>query len=367
MRILHLLNHTTKSNGHVHAAVDLACEQSRLGHAVAIASGGGDFDALLARNGVATFRIDHHRKPAALLKSAWALRRLVRGWGPDLVHAHMMTSAVLGWPICRLAGVPLIATVHNAFERSAVLMRLGTRVIAVSAAVSVTMRQRGIPSTKLRVVLNGTIGSARLAERDTQPVALASPSILFVGGLHPRKGLPDLFAAFEQVHRRHPQAHLYIVGGGPFLETYCNTVAGLSCREAVHFEGSKWDPFPWMLGADIFVLPSHADPAPLVLSEAREAGCAVVATSVDGIPELLEKGEAGVLVPPRDPDALAVALCELIAEPGAIRHWRERSQRRIDHLSITRVGRETFEVYDEAIQQLGRATGPGLPRPNRTA
>ncbi|CAN7254924.1 glycosyltransferase family 4 protein [Bosea sp. LjRoot90] len=364
MRILHLLNHTTQSNGHVHAAVDLACEQSRLGHIVAVASGGGDFDALLARNGVKVFTIDHRRKAATLLRSAWALRRLVGTFSADIVHAHMMTSAVLAWPICKLAGIPLVATVHNEFEKSAVLMGLGTRVIAVSAAVGTSMRRRGIPAAKLRVILNGTIGSARLANRETAPIALASPSLLFVGGLHPRKGLADLFAAFDLVHRRHPEARLHIVGDGPFAQTYRDMVAGLSCREAVRFEGGKVDPFPWMRGADIFVLPSHADPAPLVLPEAREAGCAIVATHVDGIPELLEGGEAGVLVPARDPDALAAALSELIATPDAISHWRERSQYRIDHLRIARVARETLDLYDEAILQLGRRAGSALPHTN---
>lgn len=364
MRILHLLNHTTQSNGHVHAAVDLACEQSRLGHAVAVASGGGDFDALLARNGVEVFMIDHRRKAATLLRSAWALRRLVGTFSADIVHAHMMTSAVLAWPICKLADIPLVATVHNEFEKSAVLMGLGTRVIAVSAAVGASMRRRGIPAAKLRVILNGTIGSARLANRETTPIALASPSLLFVGGLHPRKGLADLFAAFDQVHRQHPQARLHIVGDGPFAQIYRDMVAGLSCREAVRFEGSKADPFPWMRGADIFVLPSHADPAPLVLPEAREAGCAVVATHVDGIPELLEGGQAGVLVPARDPDALAAALSALIAAPDAIGHWRERSQYRIDHLRIARVARETLDLYDEAALQLGRKAGPALQHTN---
>jgi glycosyltransferase involved in cell wall biosynthesis len=364
MRILHLLNHTTQSNGHVHAAVDLACEQSRLGHIVAVASSGGDFDALLARNGVKVFTIDHRRKAATLLRSAWALRRLVGRFGADIVHAHMMTSAVLAWPICKLAGIPLVATVHNEFEKSAILMGLGTRVIAVSAAVGTSMRRRGIPAAKLRVILNGTIGSARVANRETTPIALASPSILFVGGLHPRKGLADLFVAFDLVHRRHPQARLHIVGDGPFAQTYRDMVDGLSCREAVRFEGGKVDPFPWMRGADIFVLPSHADPAPLVLPEAREAGCAIVATQVDGIPELLEGGEAGVLVPARDPDALAAALSDLIAAPDAISHWRERSQFRIDHLRIARVARETLDLYDEAILQLGRRAGSALPRTN---
>lgn len=364
MRILHLLNHTTQSNGHVHAAVDLACEQSRLGHAVAVASSGGDFDALLARNGVETFEIDHRRQAVRLLKSALALRRRVRAWGADIVHAHMMTSAVLAWPICKLAGIPLIATVHNEFERSAVLMGLGTRVIAVSAAVGASMRRRGIPAAKLRVILNGTIGSARFAQRDATPVALASPSILFVGGLHPRKGLADLFAAFDLVHRRHPAARLHIVGGGPFAEIYRAMVAELPCHAAVRFEGSKPEPFPWMLGAEIFVLPSHADPAPLVLSEAREAGCAIVATQIDGIPELLEGGKAGILVPAKDPEALAAALSGLIADPGAIGHWRAQSQHRIDHLKIARVARETLDAYDDAILQLGRKVVPALPHPS---
>ncbi len=361
MRILHLLNHTEQSNGHVHAAVDLACEQSRLGHAVAVASGGGDFDKLLAHHGVETFAIDHRRQMIPLLKSSWALRRLVRTWRADIVHAHMMTSAVLAWPTCRLAGVPLITTVHNAFEKSAVLMGLGTRVIAVSAAVGASMRQRGIPAARLRIILNGTIGAARFAQRDLATVALASPSILFVGGLHPRKGLTDLFTAFDLVHRRHPAARLHIVGDGPFADSYRANVAELPCREAVRFEGSQRDPFSWMRGADIFVLPSHADPAPLVLSEAREAGCAVVATEVDGIPELLEAGKAGILVPARDPEALAAALSGLVADTRAIKHWREQSQNRIDHLKITRVVRETLDVYDGAIKQCGRKVAPVLP------
>lgn len=361
MRILHLLNHTEQSNGHVHAAVDLACEQSRLGHAVAIASGGGDFDALLARHGVATFAIDHRRQPGTLLKSAVALRRLVRTWSADIVHAHMMTSAVLAWPICKLSGVPLIATVHNEFEKSAVLMGLGTRVIAVSAAVGASMQRRGVPAKRLRVILNGTIGSARVARRDAVPAPLSSPSILFVGGLHPRKGLADLFAAFDLVHRQHPGARLHIVGGGPVEASYRSMVAALDCHEAVTFEGSKQDPFPWMLGADIFVLPSHADPAPLVLSEAREAGCAIVATRVDGIPELLEGGKAGILVPARDPEALAAALSGLVGDAEAIAHWRAQSQYRIEHMKIARVARETLGVYDEAMTQLGRRAAQPLP------
>lgn len=348
MRILHLLNHTRRLNGHVHAAVDLACAQEKLGHSVAIASEGGDFDALLAANRVETMIVDHRRKPLALMKSLGTLHKLVREWRPDVIHAHMMTSAVLAWPICQLARIPLVTTVHNEFQKSSILMGLGTRVIAVSSAVGQSMIRRGIPESQLKVVLNGTIGSVRFDGKDRTPRTLQSPSVIFVGGLHPRKGLPDLFAAFDAVSRKHPSARLHVVGGGPYLDTYVEQVRAMDCAPAVTFEGPLDDPYPFLAGADIFVLPSHADPAPLVLSEAREAGCAIIATNVDGIPQLLEQGAAGVLVPPSDPAKLAEALNALLENPAELQAWRKKSQVNIDHLRIERVARETLRVYADA-------------------
>jgi Glycosyltransferase len=345
MRILHLLNHTHRMNGHVHAAVDLSCAQVKLGHSAAMASGGGDCDALLAANNVETMLIDHERRPATLLKSLISLNRLVREWRPDIVHAHMMTSALLAWPVCKVAGIPLVTTVHNEFQKSSILMGIGTRVIAVSEAVGCSMQKRGIPKSRLSVVLNGTIGSARFDARDRTPRRLDTPAIIFVGGLHPRKGLPDLFEAFGKVHARNPASRLYIVGDGPYRDEYTKLVNSMDCASAVTFMGAQNDPFPLLLGADVFVLPSHADPAPLVLSEAREAGCAIVATTVDGIPQLLEHGQAGVLVPTRDPVALSAAICSLVEHSETLQQWKEKSQFNIDHLRIDRVARETLEVY----------------------
>jgi glycosyltransferase involved in cell wall biosynthesis len=356
MRILHLLNHTNRLNGHVHAAVDLACAQAKLGHTVCVASGGGDFDSLLHRNAVTTVTIDHTRKPLNLVKSAARLRSHVLGWGADLVHAHMMTSAALGFPICQWLGIPLITTVHNEFEKSAILMGLGTRVIAVSAAVGSSMRKRGIPASRLRVVLNGTIGSARFEGRSEPGIVLDAPSILYVGGLHPRKGLPDLFEAFRLVRKTCSTGHLYIIGGGPFEKLYRQLVCEMECRDAVTFLGVKTDPFQWMASADIFVLPSHADPAPLVLSEAREARCAVIGTQVDGIPQLLEYGGAGILVAPRDPKGLAATLTSLLENPQRIEEWKEKSQLNIDRLTIARVAGQTMDVYLDALSKQAEPT-----------
>ncbi|MCA1539938.1 glycosyltransferase family 4 protein [Bradyrhizobium sp. NBAIM32] len=348
MRIVQLLNHTRRLNGHVHAAVDLACAQVKLGHQVAMVSGGGDFDALLADNNVENIRIGLERRPKELLQATLSLYRLMRDWRAEVVHAHMMTSAVLAWPICKLLGIPLITTVHNEFQSSAVLMGLGARVIAVSAAVGKSMRRRGIPQSRIRVVLNGTIGAARFEQKDRTPASLQSPAIVFVGGLHPRKGLSDLFSAFDMVYAALGAGHLYIVGDGPHGEQYAVQVNSMACASAVTFLGPQDNPFPFLSGADIFVLPSHADPAPLVLSEAREAGCAIVATDVDGIPELLEQGQAGVLVPVGNPQRLAEVLHCLLQDRQAVLEWKKKSQFNLEFLTIERVARQTLAIYEEA-------------------
>lgn len=348
MRILHLLNHTRRLNGHVHAAVDLACAQSKLGHQVAVASEGGDFDGLLRSHGIETMVVAHERRALPLAKGLIQLARSVHRWDAEVVHAHMMTSAVLAYPICQLARIPLVTTVHNEFEKSAILMGLGTRVIAVSAAVRASMERRGISKSKLHVILNGTIGSARFAGKRRVAHDLDKPAIVFLGGMHPRKGIPDLLAAFDIVHRACPSAKLYIVGGGPMQEEYAALARARPCASAVTFLGAQDDAFPFLMGADVFVLPSHADPAPLVVSEAREAGCAIVATHVDGIPEMLEGGRAGILLPPRDPSAFAAAVLSLIDQPDELRKWRANSQINIDHMRIERVADDTLSVYRAA-------------------
>lgn len=364
MRILHVINHTGRFNGNVHAAVDLACAQAAQGHSVAICSGGGDFDALLTESRVEIFTLDRRRSLSAALTTIGTILRLIKRWRPDVVHCHMMMSAVLAYPACKVGRTPLITTVHNAFERSAVLMGLGSRVIAVSEAVGTHMRRRGISAKRLRVVLNGTIGSVRQPRPLPEAEPLEHPAIVYVGGLHPRKGIVDLLQAFERVARKVLSANLYLVGEGPCQEEYRAMAGAMECASRIRFCGARPDPRAYLLGADIFVLASLSDPAPLVLSEAREMGCAIVATNVDGIPELLNRGKAGILVDPGSPSQLAKALEDLLSDKALLAMWRARSQINIGHLSLARVAEETVAVYADCLvgRRMTRATrGDGMP------
>jgi glycosyltransferase involved in cell wall biosynthesis len=360
MRIVHILNHTYLYNGHVNVAVDLACTQARLGHQVVLVSQGGDFDDLLAAHQVEHVRIDQSRRPIVILKALFALHRLVRRFRPDIVHAHMMTSAVLAWAVRPLGRFKLVTTVHNEFEKSAVLMGLGDRVVAVSQAVSDKMALRGVRASKLRVVLNGVIGTPRLSAQEPEPEALERPSIVFVGGLHPRKGVEELIRAFQTVSSRLEKPHLYLVGSGPYRDAYVSLVEELGLASRVTFCGGQRDPRSYLLGADIFVLPSHAEPGGLVFVEARAAGCAIIATNVDGIPEMLDQGNAGVMVPPRDSAALADAMLKVLQDPALLAELRERARQHLPYFTVERVSRDYLAHFEELLSGVPAQLEPDL-------
>ncbi|AFZ58063.1 glycosyltransferase family 4 protein [Anabaena cylindrica FACHB-243] len=351
MRIIHILNHIQEiGNGIVNVAVDLACLQAKHGNEVAIISGGGEYEKLLHRFGVRHYQIDQNRQPVNIIKAAVAYRAIVQEFKPDIVHAHMMTGLVLAHFLKFKNKYALVSTVHNEFQRASLLMGLAERVIAVSNSVQISMVQRGVPENKLRVVRNGTLGSPRTRQiSDYQPLNLQHPAIATVAGMYKRKGITELIAAFEQIAQDFPTAHLYLVGNGPDREIFETQAQATSVSSRIHFEGFQSEPQGYLLSCDIFVLASHRDPCPLVLSEAREAGVAIIATEVDGIPEALDHGQAGVLVPAKNSQALAEALVKLLSNPDILQDWKHRSQENLESLSIARVNQETLAVYRELV------------------
>ena len=353
MRILHILNHVQEiGNGIVNVAVDLACLQAKNAHEVAVVSGGGEYEKLLASYGVKHWQLDQTRTPINLIRAARNYRSIINEFQPDIVHAHMMTGVVLAKVLKANSGYTLVSTVHNEFQRSAILMGLADRVIAVSKAVAESMARRGIAQHKLRVISNGTLGSVRSGNiQDYQPVKLQHPAIVTVAGMYQRKGISELIDAFTQIAAKFPAAHLYIVGNGPDKQRFAEQAKSTPYHDRIHFAGFQPEPQRYLLAADIFVLASHRDPSPLVIPEAREAGCAIVASNVDGIPEALDHGKAGILVPAKNSQALADALGKLLQNPDLLSQWQNQAQQNLQRLTVGRVNQETLAVYAELIPQ----------------
>jgi glycosyltransferase involved in cell wall biosynthesis len=348
VKIFHVLKYVFPSAGNACAVVDLACTQADAGHDVIVCGSANTLEPLLQSHGVRCITLPGLANARRLPSALAALYRVLRHERPDIVHAHMMQSSLLAALLRPLLGYRMVTTVHNEFQRTAILMRFGQRVIGVSDAVSKAMIQRGVPASRVRTVLNGSANSPRRPQPLPEPADLPHPCIMTVAGLHPRKGIPDLLEAFGVVRERYPDAHLYLVGSGPMEEEY-KALGRKIGGEFVHFLGHQDDPRPLLRAVDVFVLASHAEPAALVFPEAREAGCAIVATAVGGIPEMTDHGNAALLVPPKRPDALAAAILRLLDDPDLKARMKANSKANIEYFDVRRVAADTEKVYRELL------------------
>jgi glycosyltransferase involved in cell wall biosynthesis len=357
MRILHLINHCNFGNGSVHVAVDLACAQAERGHAVAVAADGGDYLDLLMDHGVRYEPLAQRQtNPIRLMVSVAGVIRICHSFKPDVVHAHMMAAAVFGKMASILFRIPLVTTVHNSFDRHSVLMRLGDRVVAVSNAERALLVDRGYNPKKIHVVLNGPNGSPRarhVEEIDSGALdRIRSPFMITVCGLHRRKGVHDVIAAFATIACKFPAWKLYVAGDGPDKKALVELANNLEVGDRVIFLGYVRNPLEILNKAEIFVLASHAEPFGLATAEAREAGCAIVATSVGGTPEVLDFGRAGMLVKTSSPAAIAAALAELMSDPLLLQAFKARSKRGSQYYRVGRVAQEYIQVYQSLLPHL---------------
>ncbi len=184
-RIIHLCKHCVDGNGHVHVAVDLACLQADAGCEVFFISGGGTYESMLMRNRVRHIRLEQdYKNPLSLLKTAWELIRVVRSFRPEVLHAHMMGSALVGYLVSLVSRVPLVTTVHNSFDAHSIIMRLGRRVVAVCEAEKETLVQRGFDARRMDVVLNAPVGSPRAQSRK-KCSGPSAPLSLYHDGVRP--------------------------------------------------------------------------------------------------------------------------------------------------------------------------------------
>ncbi|MBV1837829.1 glycosyltransferase family 4 protein [Acetobacter estunensis] len=364
--IVHLSKHCGRGNGNVHVAVDLACEQARAGHTVYFCSGEGTFVPLLEREGVHyRFFAQDQKKPAALLGSMVALTRLCRTASVDILHAHMMGGVVVGAVASRLANVPLVATVHNSFDRHSVLMRLGDRVVAVSEADRKALVERGFSPDRTRVVWNAPVASVRNAhsEEDVSRSVpkLSHPNIVMICGLHARKGVFDVIEAATMLLPSMPEWTLYIAGEGPDRVYLEQRVMAAGLTDRIVFLGYVEHPEALYSQTDIFVLASYADPGSLTIGEARAAGCAIVATSVGGTPEMLEFGAAGCLIPPGRSDILARELGVIMRDPSRRETMRKAARRGAEIFDVKRLVPDYMRIYEEVIRR------PRIKTKHRTA
>jgi glycosyltransferase involved in cell wall biosynthesis len=272
-------------------------------------------------------------------------RRIIAEFQPEVVHVHVPLAAA----VARTAtSYVTVATVHNSFRRSSLLMSLADEVVSVSAEVAKDLQERRWFGHRSRIILNGVVGSPRSSTLQDAGFTLKQPSIVCVGSLSERKGTDILLAAFAKVRESVPNAHLYLVGSKE-KDNYGGLVERLGLDDAVTATGFESNPHRYLNTATVAVQPSRRDPFPLAVLEAKAAGRAIIGSEVDGIPQALSYGESGILVPVADVDALADSIWHLLTDESERRRLEEASLADAAKFTVERMAGEYEDLYKEVL------------------
>ncbi len=294
---------------------------------------------------------------------AWAarLRRLIHQQRIDLVHMHSPVAAAVGRLVLPRR-VRIVYTEHNVWARyhpatrwaNRLTFRRNAHVFAVSREVHSSIRVRRL-TPPIETLHHGLDPEAFYARelpdgvREELGVSPAAPLIGSVGNFKPSKGQGHLLRAAALVRRTHPDARFVMVGIGPLLERARSEARSLGLDGGVIFTGFREDAPRIASAYDIYVQPSEAEGLPIALLEAMALSRPVVATRVGGTPEVIEDGLNGLLVPPRDPEALAAAILRLLRDDILRARLGEAAKVRARDFDIrTAVGRMEA-VYEELL------------------
>jgi glycosyltransferase involved in cell wall biosynthesis/protein-tyrosine-phosphatase len=339
----------------------------------------------LRRLGVEVAVVDEARHNP--LRMVPAITRFLRAHDVDIVHTHRPKDNVIGTVAAKLAGVPhVIRTVHglpepmrgwsrakyrlhDALDR-AMLRCFADRIVAVSRHAAAALSRSGYPRTRLVPIHNGVdlecVRATRTAADVRRAFGIDDDELIVgtAGRLTAVKGQQHLLGAARLILLQEPKARFVFVGSGPLKRDLVARAAALGVERACLFIDPRVDAkagvFDLMAAFDVFVLPSLSEGSPMALLEAMALGRPIVATKVGGVPEIVLDGETGLLVEPRNEQALARACLELARDRPWAATLGAAARRVVEaEFSHERNGRALLDLYRGAGRTAGhRTVGP---------
>jgi glycosyltransferase involved in cell wall biosynthesis len=391
VRVLHVITRLAGGSGGNTVTSALGMDTARYEVSVA-AAGGGSMWADLAGSQVRTVPLRHMREevsPAHDLLAALEILRLLRTERFTVVHTHCAKAGAIARVAARLAGTPVVVhtfhalAAHDAMSRQRrwaylLLERLlsssADRYVAVAPRLARQVVERRLaPPGKVVVVPSGLdrvgLGPVRRGTfRRELGIAADVPLVGTVGRLVAQKAPLDFVRMAALVQQRHPRARFVMVGD---TELESRPLEAETRAEAarlgvdVLFTGHRPDAAALVADLDVYVVPSLHEGLGRALTEAMLAGRPVVATAVNGVPDLVEPGATGLLVPPRSPAALADCVSWLIDHPKAAAAMGEQGRNRVrGSFGVDVMCRGLDAIYAEL---LGSSSAPAPESPAATS
>ncbi len=289
------------------------------------------------------------------------LRRFLRLERPDVIHSNDLPTHQIVSDAAKGLGIPRVCHHRFPFGGQAIdwLLKFGAeRHLFVSQALMEMMCEESerLRASPREVVYDGLPLPERPTEDDRRRTRLQlglSPDqviVTFAGQIIERKGVADLLRAWMQIEApMRERAELLIIGDdiqndGAYRAAMQSLAKELQCP--ARFVGFRSDVGDWLTASDIAVVPSHVEPLGNATLEAMSLGLPVIGAAVGGIPEMVVHEQTGLLVPPRNPEQLALALTRLIGNGSLQAHLGEQGRRRCEELfSLKAHVRATLDAY----------------------
>ena len=357
MRVLHIDSARTWRGGQ--NQVLLTAQGMKLrGHDVAIAPcRGGVLETRAAEAGIDTYPIPFHGdiSPAA----AFGIARALRALRPDIVHAHdahALSSALIALRITHAGALVAARRVDFSFRGvfSRLKYRQARRIIAASRAIASVLERDGISPERIRVVYEGVQDRApKAGGREllhTLGVPENSQVVGNVAALTDHKDHVTLIGAAAIVLKHRSDVRFVIAGEGELRHTLEQRLRETGLEGKVLLLGFRSDIDALLPACTLFCLSSHMEGLGTSLLDAMAFGLPVVATNAGGIPEAVEDGVTGRIVPPRDPSRLAEALLDLLGDPDRRSAMGRAGRASFEQRFIVdRMVENTIGIYEELL------------------
>ncbi|MCK4401029.1 GT4 family glycosyltransferase PelF [bacterium] len=296
------------------------------------------------------------------------LIHLIRRKKIDLVHTWMFTSNTWGRIAAWIAGVPvIIAEEHGAFYSSLrhqisvdkLLLKCTDKIITVSDNLKESVERIGkIPHEKIIAIHNGidinefstSINNANL--KNELKIDSECPVVGIVARLDPLKDHESFLKAAGHIVKELPEVRFLIVGDGELMGKLESLAGEIGLREKVIFAGFRQDINNILSIIDVFVLCSTSEALGIAILEAMACSKPVVATNVGGIPEVVDDGRTGILVPPENPQALADGIIRLLKNKEEARRMGLAGRKRVEqYFDINFTVEKTEQIYERLLQK----------------
>lgn len=303
---------------------------------IALSSPGSALDEIEQREGVRTIAVPMQRRISPL-KDLVSLCRLIRVFHkekPDMVHSITPKAGLLSMMAARICRVPvrlhtftgLVFPTTVGFKQKILILTdritcaCATHIVPEGEGVKNDLINYHITRKPLKVLGYGNIKGIDLNHYNPNLPEVKSAAdkirrnnlftFVFVGRLVKDKGINELITAFAKLNHQYPATRLILVGAQePELDPLLSeTIAEMVSNSAIEAVGRQSDVRPWLLASDAFVFPSYREGFPNVVIEAGAMGLPSIVTDINGSREIIKDGKNGIIIPPKDSDALYTAM-----------------------------------------------------------